>query len=67
MDITKAAVQYLNPGQVSILTADQPLFAMLKEIQWTWPVAYGEDCFLIMFGDLHIEMGLLKVRSTMVN
>ena len=37
MDVTKAAVQYLNPGQVPVLTADQPLFAILKGIQWTWP------------------------------
>ncbi len=61
MDITKAAVQYLNPGQVPILTADQPLFAILKEIQWTWPVTHGEDCFIIMFGGLHIEMAMMKV------
>ena len=39
MDITKAPVQYLNPGQIPVLTADQPLFTMLTEIQWTfsWP------------------------------
>ena len=36
MDITSAAVQYLNPGQIPVLTADQPLFTMLKEIQWTF-------------------------------
>ena len=35
-DITKAAVQYLNPGQILVLTADQSLFAKLKEIQWTF-------------------------------
>lgn len=62
LDITKAAVQYLNPGQIPILTADQPLFAILKEIQWTWPATHGEDRFVIMFGGLHIEMGMLKVR-----
>ena len=32
MDIHKAAVQYLNPGQIPVLTADQQLFAVLKEI-----------------------------------
>ena len=61
MTIVKAAVQHLNPGQVPVLTADQPLFALAKEIQWTWPSTLGEDHFVIMFGGLHIEMAMLKV------
>ena len=61
MDIVKDAVQHLNPGQVPVLAADQPLYALAKEIQRTWPVLYGEDHFLIMFGGLHIEMAMLKL------
>ncbi|MES9880446.1 MAG: hypothetical protein ABW185_06135, partial [Sedimenticola sp.] len=61
MDIVKAAVQHLNPGQVPVLAADQPLYAMAKQIQWTWPHSHGEDSFIIMFGGLHIEMAVLKV------
>ena len=60
-DIVKAAVQHLNPGQVPIITADQPLYTIIKEIQWTWPNIYGEDRFVVMFGGLHIEMSILKV------
>ena len=36
MDITKEAVQCLNREQIPVLTADQPLFAMLRAIQWTF-------------------------------
>ena len=36
IDITKAPLQYLNPGQIPVLTADQPLFTMLKEIKWAF-------------------------------
>ena len=36
MDIAKEAVQYLNREQIPVLTTDQPLFAMLREIQWTF-------------------------------
>lgn len=61
MDIVKAAVHHLNPGQVPVLAADQPLFALAKEIQWTWPATHGEDHFVIMFGGLHIEMAMLKL------
>ena len=61
MDIVKDAVQHFNPDQVPVLAADQPLYALAKEIQWTWPVLYREDHFLIMFGRLHIEMAMLKL------
>ena len=37
MEIVKAVVHRLNPGQVPVLAADQPLFALAKEIQWTCP------------------------------
>ena len=36
MDISKEAVQCLNREQIPVLRADQPLFAMLREIQWTF-------------------------------
>ena len=58
MDIVKAAIQHLNPGQTPVLAADQPLYA--KEIQWTWPATHGENHFVITFGGLHIEMATLK-------
>ena len=61
MDLVRAAVHHLNPGQVPVLAADQPLYALAKEIQWTWPDSHGEDHFVIMFGGLHIEMAVLKV------
>ena len=43
MDVIKTAVENLNPGQISILTVDQPLYALSKQIQWRWPETHGED------------------------
>ena len=60
MIIVKEAIQHLNPGQVPVLATDQPLFALAKQIQWTWPDTLGENHFVIMFGGLHIEMAILK-------
>lgn len=60
MSVVQAAVQHVNPGQVPILTADQPLFALAKQIQWTWPDSLGEDHFVVMLGGLHIEIAILK-------
>ena len=51
--VIKNVVDLVNPGQVPVVTVDQPLFAIAKNIQWKWPLDYGEDKFLIMFGGLH--------------
>ena len=42
-----------------MVAADQPLYALAKQIQWAWPEEYGN--FFIMFGGLHIEMTALKM------
>ena len=48
--------EYLNPGQTPIMTADQPLFALAKEIQWLKPDVLGENKLLVLMGDLYTEM-----------
>ncbi len=53
MNMVRAAVEHLNPGQVPVLAADQPLYALAKQIQWSWPSTLGEDKFVVMFGGLH--------------
>lgn len=58
--VVKSAIDHLNPGQTPVLAFDQPLYALAKQIQWTWPDCYGEDKFIVMFGGLHIEMSALK-------
>lgn len=60
IDITIAVTEHLNPGQTPVLVADQPLYALAKEIQWTWTETYGEGKFVMMFGGLHVEMAILK-------
>ena len=57
----------MNPGQVPVIAADQPLFAMVKQIQWQWPDSYGESQFVIMFGGLHIEMAALRSLGTLLD
>jgi len=34
MEVVRAAVQYLNPGQIPVLSADQQLYALAKQIHW---------------------------------
>ena len=60
MELVKDLTAYLNPDQTPVLTMDQPLFAIAKQIPWKNPELYGEGNFLVMMGGLHIEMAFLK-------
>jgi len=60
MDVVMNAVEHLIPGQTPVVTYDQPLFALAKQIQWKWPQEYGEKKFVVLLGGLHIEMAALK-------
>ena len=55
-DVISKAVEHLNPGQTQVVTFDQPLYALAKQIQFKWPDRYGKDKLVVMFGGLHIEM-----------
>ena len=44
MEKIRDTVAFLNPGQTPVLAADQPLYALAKQIQLQWP-DYGEDRF----------------------
>ena len=48
MDFVQRAVHRINPGQVPVLTLDQPLFTIAMQIQWHWPDVYGEEKFFIL-------------------
>lgn len=64
MDVIKHAITYLNPGQIPVLTCDQPLYKFAKSIQWTWPESYGEDKFVVIMGGFHIEQAAWSVVGT---
>ena len=38
MKLVALAAQYLHPGQVPVITMDQPLYAIAKQIQWLNPM-----------------------------
>lgn len=60
MNVISKAVKKVNADQTPVITFDQPLYAIAKQIQWTWPEKYGEDQFVVFFGGLHIEMAALR-------
>ena len=58
MNTLKGITSHLNPGQIPVMACDCPTFAKAKFIQWSWPGTHGEDMLLVMFGGLHLEMGM---------
>ncbi len=61
MDKARDATAYLNPDQVPVITADQPLYTLAKQVQWQWPEVYGEPKFVIMFGGAPHREGCSEV------
>ena len=43
-----------------VLTADQSVYALGKQVQWMYPEFYGESNVVMMMGALHIEMAFLN-------
>ena len=60
MAIVREDVQFLNPGQISVVIFDQPLYAITKQVQRKWQDQFGEDQFVVMLGGPHIEMAASK-------
>ncbi len=62
MKIVSQVVQTVNPGQTVIMTGDQPVYAIGKQVQWLYPdiYLYREQKLIMMIGALHIEMSFLS-------
>ena len=55
MKLSLLATDKLNPGQSCVLGADQPIYALAKQLQWAFPNTLGEGKLVMMMGALHIE------------
>ena len=56
MEAIMKATKLVNPAQIPVLTLDQPLYTIAKQIQWTWSSIYGEEKYVVLMGGLHIEI-----------
>ena len=61
MDIVVLILRQLCPEQAAVITADQPVYAIAKKVQWSYPELYGENKLVMMMGALHIEMATLNM------
>ena len=58
MELAKKGTEFLNTGQTAVLRADQPLYAIVKKLQWLFPETLEEDMFVVMLGH-----SILRIRS----
>ena len=66
LHVIKRVIEHLNPMQTPVITFGQPLYALVKQIQWKWPGMYGEDKFVIMFGGFLYLNGSFKDSCELV-
>lgn len=59
LDIVIAATKKLNPNQTPVNTADEPVYAIAKQLQWLYPEKYGEDKLILMLGNYFIRHGIM--------
>ena len=54
----KMITERLNRGQPPVITGDQPVYALGKQIQWMFPNEFQDVVWLL--GPLHIEQNFLE-------
>ena len=58
MNVIKHINTTVDGSQVAVITADQPVYAVAKYVQWKFPDLHGEDKVVLMMGGLHTEMAI---------
>ena len=66
MNIISDTINTLNPGQIPVDTADQPIFALIKELIIRFPNKFGPDKYFCLFGPLHIDKSWLIICGQVV-
>ena len=66
MEIIKQTIAYLNPGQTPVVVCNQPVFALIKEIQWGYPETFGSSSYLCLFGGVHFKQCMLTIHGDLI-
>ena len=58
--------KYLNPSQTAVSCSDQPLYALNKVIQCSYPEIFLEKDFFVFLGPLHIEQAARSAHGQLI-
>ena len=56
--------EILNPGQTPVDVSDQPVYALTKTLQYSYPDEFSK--YFALFGQLHIEQALLIMHGILI-
>ena len=65
-EVARNAIDALNPGQVTVDTSDQPVYALSRRLQQMFPDSLGPGKYLPMFGGLHMGKYLLEILEQLI-
>ena len=66
IEVARNAIDALNPGQVTVDTSDQPVYALSRRLQQMFPDSLGPGKYLPMFGGLHMGKRLLEILEQLI-
>ena len=66
MGIIKKTINFTNKSQIPVDASDQPVYAILKEVQLRYPSEFGPEKFICTLGDLHMEHTGLLVHGDFI-
>ena len=66
IEVAKNSIDVLNPGQVTVDTSGQLVYAPSRQLQQMFPDSLGPRNYLSMFGGLHIEKLLLEIHGQFI-
>ena len=66
MKIFEKTTLLLNPGQIFVDESDQPVYRLLKELQWRNSSRFGSEKYFCLLGSLHLEKSILLLCGLLI-
>ena len=66
MSVIKKTTHFINRNQIPVDASDQPVYALSKEIQLRYPTTFGQDKYITLLGDLHMEHTILLMHGQLI-
>ena len=66
MNIKSNAINTLNPGQIPVHTAKQPIFTLTKELTIHFPDKFSLDKYFCLIASLRIEASMLIICGQVI-
>ena len=66
MEIVEKTTQLLNSGQIFVDESDQPVYRLLKEIQWRFSNRFGPEKYFRLLESLHLVKSILLLCGLLI-